>query len=69
VNFTTAISDANYAAVAGASLAAGAATFVNVYSALFAAVAPTTTAMRFQCSSHTSAVGKDAEYATVSIFR
>jgi hypothetical protein len=69
VNFTNAMPDANYAAVAGVSLAAGAATFVNVYSALFVPAAPTTTAMRFQCSSHTSAVGKDAEYATVSIFR
>jgi len=69
VNFTTAMPDVNYSAVAGASLAGSAATFVNVYSGAFAAVAPTTTAFRFQCASHTSAAGKDAEYATVSIFR
>jgi hypothetical protein len=69
VNFSTAMPDANYAAVVGASLAGSAATFVNSYSGAFAAVAPTTTAFRFQCSTHTSAVGKDAEYATASIFR
>jgi len=69
VNMTNALTDANYAAVVSASLAGAAATFVNSYSGAFAAVTPTTTTFRFQCSTHTSAVGKDAEYAIASIFR
>ena len=71
VNFTTAMPDANYAAVVGVCAQGSAATFPNVFSSTstFGPIAPTTSSFRIGAFTHTSGGGKDPEYVTASVFR
>jgi len=65
VNFTTAMSDANYNAVG----ALGGSTVLTVDIGILAANAPTTTAFRFGSRRTTDGVLIDVTYTNISIFR
>lgn len=71
INFTNALSDANYSAIGGGTLV-GARSFgmaFNVVSSTGAAAAPTTTALRVSTFQPSSNLGTDSEYVYVSVFR
>ena len=71
VNFTNALSDANYAVTTGVSprYAAGSA-FANLFSnSATTEVAPTTTAFTLRCGATDSGVTADLKYICVAVFR
>jgi len=77
INFTNAISDANYSSVVSASASYGtgnAIININTANSALSEVAPTTTAFRFcirylGSGSNTDGVAYDTKYTSVAIFR
>lgn len=70
VNFTTAMPDANYSAVASSSLPSGGfSNFVNVFSSASGVVAPTTSAFRLTTTKRSDGSSVDPTEVCTSVFR
>ena len=71
-NFTSAVTDTNYAAVVSASFTAGGTTIIpNIYSNYVGATyttAPTTSAFRFVTGNRSTGAATDSPYITIAVF-